>query len=212
MVCFTVSPSLIEYARESECEELDLSLLEERPFISRDALFSLYLKENGSHASFLAFIKHHGLSLKLDVPASPTPIPKTAEFIKSMEALRANALEQEYRQLVNPSPHSTLFPQTGLEELINPAQAGREAKSHITTIFNILISVASVAYAIWYWTATSWALPISLRVLMCVFFALLVLVAEVVVYLGYLNRIEEARVRERSKREVKTVVKLFKFS
>lgn len=212
MVCFTVSPSLIEYARDSQCKSLDVMALLERPYISRDALYSLYLEDSASYSSFLEFIAHHNLTLKLDTPAPPISPPKTPEFIKSMEILRSKALEQEYRDLVDPPSHSTLFQTTDLDELLSPAQAGREAKSHVTTIFNILVSVASVAYAVWYWTATSWALPPSLRVLLCVFFALLVLVAEVVVYLGYLNRIEEARVRERSKKEVKTVVRLFKLS
>ena len=35
---------------------------------------------------------------------------------------------------------------------------------------------------------------------------MVVLVAEVVVYMGYLNRIEEAKIRERKKKEVKKVV------
>ena len=66
----------------------------------------------------------------------------------------------------------------------------------------------SVAYAIWYWTETSWGLPLSYRVLLSVFFGILVLVAEVVVYMGYLNKIEDARTRERKKKEVKKLSEL----
>ena len=39
------------------------------------------------------------------------------------------------------------------------------------------------------------------------FFGLLVLVAEVVVYMGYINKIEDARDKERKKKEVKKVVR-----
>lgn len=58
-------------------------------------------------------------------------------------------------------------------------------------------------------TASSWRLRDSYRVLLTVFFGLLVLVAEVVVYMGYLNKIEEARQKEYKKTEVKKVIKSY---
>ncbi|EAZ63142.2 vacuolar H+-ATPase assembly protein [Scheffersomyces stipitis CBS 6054] len=133
--------------------------------------------------------------------------PKSREFVKSMEKLRLQEKENEYQRLVNPAPqYSTLYENSAAPD-ITPAMASKELKNQITTIVNILISVASVAYAIWYWTESSWKLPDSYRILLCLFFALLVLVAEVVVYLGYLNKIEEARKTERSKKEVKKVIR-----
>lgn len=124
-----------------------------------------------------------------------------------MEKLRLQEKENEYQRLVNPAPqYSTLYENSAAPD-ITPAMASKELKNQITTIVNILISVASVAYAIWYWTESSWKLPDSYRILLCLFFALLVLVAEVVVYLGYLNKIEEARKTERSKKEVKKVIR-----
>lgn len=138
-------------------------------------------------------------------------IPKSKQFLKSMEVLRLRAKEEEYQRLVRPSPHQTLYEEKFDAEHLSPAQAAKEVKSHITTIFNILISVASVVYAIWYWTSTSWAIRDSYRVLLCLFFGLLVLIAEVVVYMGYLNKIEDAKIRERNKKEVKKVIRTVTF-
>ncbi|EGV64724.1 Vacuolar ATPase assembly integral membrane protein [Yamadazyma tenuis] len=133
--------------------------------------------------------------------------PKTKEYLQLMERLRLNAKETEYRKLVTArADYDTLYEDKS-HEVQTPAQMNKEIKNYLTTIVNILISVASVVYAIWYWTASSWALPDSYRVLMCLFFGLLVLVAEVVVYLGYLNKIDTARTVERKKKEVKKVLK-----
>lgn len=135
--------------------------------------------------------------------------PKTKEFLKMMERLRLEAQEAEYKRLINPAPeHSTLYDTTN-DEYISPVQAHKELKNQLTTIVNVFISVGSVSYAVWYWTASSWGLRDSYRVLLTVFFGLLVLVAEVVVYMGYLNKIEEARAREYSKKEVKKVIKSY---
>lgn len=148
---------------------------------------------------------------KLHVPKFEThKQPKTKEFLKSMERLRLEAKEQEYRKLINPTPQfSTLYEEKLNEYDLTPQQAAKELKNQLTTIVNIIISIVSVAYAIWYWTETSWGLPLSYRVLLSVFFGILVLVAEVVVYMGYLNKIEDARTRERKKKEVKKVVRTF---
>lgn len=146
---------------------------------------------------------------KLDIPNKniTAPKPKTKEYTKLMERLRLEAKEEEYKQLTQPKPDFPLLYEDKSGEFETPAQMNKEAKNHITTIFNILLSVASVSYAIWYWTDTSWKLETSYRVLLSLFFGLLVLVAEVVVYLGYLNKIEQARETERRKKEIKKVVK-----
>lgn len=126
-----------------------------------------------------------------------------------MELLRLKAQEEEYQKLVDSSPDvgPLLYEQSRLEKHLTPAQMHKEVKSQITTIFNIAISVGSVVYAIWYWTESSMRLKDSYRVLMCIFFGLLVLVAEVVVYLGYLNKIEVARAKESQQKEVKKFIK-----
>ncbi|KAG7194052.1 Vacuolar ATPase assembly integral membrane protein [Scheffersomyces spartinae] len=137
----------------------------------------------------------------------PEKQPKSKEFLKSIELLRLKAKEAEYQALVNPAPQFKTLYETNSKDKSTAAQAVKETKSHVTTIFNVLVSVASVVYAIWYWTDSSWKLSNAYRVLLCLFFGMLVLVAEVVVYLGYLNKIEEARIKERSKKEIKKVIK-----
>lgn len=135
-------------------------------------------------------------------------LPKTKEFLESMELLKLKAKEEEYKRLVGTNQSiNALFTQEPDEKPYNPAREIKETKSHITTIFNILVSVLSVVYAIWYWTDTSWKIKDSYRVLLCLFFGLLILVAEVVVYIGYLNKIEDARSREQNKKEIKRVIR-----
>lgn len=128
-----------------------------------------------------------------------------------MEKLRLQAREDDYQRLVQKSQRDPfkLYEQK-VDDDWNPARAHKEVRSHITTIFNIFISVVSVVYAVWYWTSSSVRMKDSYRVLLCLFAGILILVAEVVVYLGYLNKIEDARVRERSKKEVKKVIQTIK--
>lgn len=123
-----------------------------------------------------------------------------------MEKLRLKAKEEEYQRLIRPSEQFTTLYDNHDQETLTPAAASKELKNQVTTIVNVLISVGSVVYAVWYWTDSSMKMKDSWRVLLCLFSGVLVLVAEVVVYMGYLNRIEEAKIRERKKKEVKKVV------
>lgn len=139
-------------------------------------------------------------------PATETK-PKSAEYQKLMTQLRKREQEAEYNKLVNPRPqYDTLYQPDPLQAPL-PAIAAKQLKEQITTIFNIFVLVASVVYAVWYWTGSSWGLEPVWRVLLCVFTGLLVVTAEVVVYMGYLRRVEEARTKERNKKEVKKVVR-----
>lgn len=147
----------------------------------------------------------------LHLPKPPTQtVPKSPEYLALMAKLRREAQEKEYIGLTKPKlEHKTLYDDTldDIDDIKTISQMQKELKSNLTTIVNILISVASVVYAIWYWTNTSWPLTLGQRVLLCVFFGILVLVAEVVVYMGYLNKIEEAKIRERTTVEIKKVIK-----
>lgn len=172
--------------------------------LDHNQLVQLYEKYHPTK-SLLALIQ----TTKLTIPNKNVQEskPKTREYTRLMERLRLEAKEKEYKQLSQPKvDYDMLYEPTG-EEPMTPAQMNKELKNYVTTIINILLSVVSVAYAIWYWTDTSWKLETSYRVLLSLFFGLVVLVAEVVVYLGYLNKIEEARKAERKKKEVKKVIK-----
>ncbi|KAF3990936.1 hypothetical protein FT663_00872 [Candidozyma haemuli var. vulneris] len=195
-------------------EQSSLDKDKKKKFLSQESidhsdLVSFY-RQTKPCSSLLELLK----TTKLVIPNKNTKneeIPKSKEFLASMEKLRLQAREDDYQRLVQKSQRDPfkLYEQK-VDDDWNPARAHKEVRSHITTIFNIFISVVSVVYAVWYWTSSSVRMKDSYRVLLCLFAGILILVAEVVVYLGYLNKIEDARVRERSKKEVKKVIQTIK--
>ena len=74
----------------------------------------------------------------------------------------------------------------------------------IALILNVLVSIVACAGAIWV-VARWWSTPVRLALSMSG--SALVGVAEVVVYSGYIRRVEEAKGKERKLKEVKEVVK-----
>lgn len=209
MTNFDLTPKLTTLIKKSNLSEDEKNSLLAESTISHSNLQSFYWRCKPT-LSMLELLRITKLNIPNKNPRD-SEFPKTKEFLESMELLKLKAKEEEYRQLVKPKQDwSTLYDNE--DDDFNPAQAHKETKSHITTIFNILISVVSVVYAIWYWTDSSWKLKDSYRVLLCVFFGLLILVAEVVVYMSYLNKIEEAKIKERNKQEVKKVIKSVAFN
>lgn len=70
-------------------------------------------------------------------------------------------------------------------------------------IFNVLISIVACAAAIWI-AARWWSTPMRLALSMSG--SLLVGVAEVVVYSGYIRRVGEAKMQEKKVKEVKEIM------
>lgn len=144
------------------------------------------------------------------VPA-PAPPPKTKEYLALMKKLRLQEEERQYLSMIG----SVSQVNGGIERAVNdnddfenltPGQQVKKVNEQLTTIFNIAISVFSVAFALWYWSAnySSWSL--ATRTLLSLFAAILTLVAETVVYLGYQRKVKEAAVKERKKVEKKSVI------
>lgn len=79
-----------------------------------------------------------------------------------------------------------------------------DVNRQIALIFNVLLSIVACAAAIWV-VARWWAPPARLAVSLGG--SLLVGVAEVVVYSGYIRRVGEAKRKEKCKEEVKEVVR-----
>lgn len=197
---FVISPELTSYIQQA-------NITVEGDTISNADFVKVY-EVTKPCDSLIGFIKMVNAKLHVPKPPAPKEKPKTKEFLEQMARLRQMQKEEEYQRLINPAPaYTSLYEEKLTEKELTPAQENKQLKSHITTIFNILISVASVMYAIWYWTNSLWGLPVGHRVLMSLFFGLLVLIAEVVVYMSYLDKIEQAKVTERRKKEVKKVVK-----
>ncbi|CAK9436821.1 uncharacterized protein LODBEIA_P13430 [Lodderomyces beijingensis] len=205
MTLFQVTEELKQLLSSSDYPDAKKVSLASKDTITHAQLVDFY-QECHPTPSLLGLIRKS----KLVIPRYETSErPKTKEFVRQMERLRVEAREQEYKRLVNKTPEfGTLYENTD-QEYISPAKAHKELKNQLTTIVNIGVSVGSVSYAIWYWTGSSWGLKESYRALLTIFFGLLILVAEVVVYMGYINKIEEAKAKEHSKREVKKVLRSF---
>lgn len=208
MVQFLMTQELKKLIAESNLTPDEKTILSEQKTITHVNLANFHTRARPK-GSLLELVKTTQMVVENKNIVRDGP-PKTKQFLQSMEKLRLIEKEQEYQRLVNPKPAmGMLYEDKYDEEPYNPSKAHKEVKSHVTTMFNIFISVASVVYAIWYWTNTSWGLRDSYRVLLCLFFGILILVAEVVVYMAYLNKIEAARVKERKKKEVKHVIKSY---
>lgn len=140
-------------------------------------------------------------------PAAPAQ-PKTPEYLALMAKLRRQQEETEYYDLLGGAANSRALgydAATGDDEL-TPGQQIKVVREQITTIFNIAISGAAVAYAAWYWSAVYANWSVARRTLLAVFAFLLTVLAEVVVYLGYLRRVEDAKLKERKLKEKKEVL------
>lgn len=160
----------------------------------------------------------------------PEPKPKSREFTKLMERLRAEQDEKDYRILIGRNKNG-MAPGNMENELIRNevdevgkykflkdadivgsqrsndiGSQAKEVKHQITTIFNIMITVGSVGYAVWYWSGSSMRLGNGTRVLLSLFFSILVLIAEVVVFGSYLRKIDEAKIKEKGLVEKKQVI------
>ncbi|CAK7901695.1 vacuolar ATPase assembly integral membrane protein Vph2p [[Candida] anglica] len=203
MTRFEVTPELKSLITKSTLNAEIIDKLVSSDHISHQNLVTFY-KTCKPTDSLLQLIK----TTKVYIPSTvPEKKPQSKEFIKNMEMLRLKAKEDEYQKLINPTPEmQTLYEQTS-DSKQSPAQMHKELKNQLTTILNVFISVASVMYAVWYWTNSSMRIQTSYRVLLSLFFGILVLVAEVVVYMGYINKVEEARKKERQTKEVKTFLK-----
>lgn len=112
----------------------------------------------------------------------PPPVPKSKDFIELMEKLRNDEAEREYQQMLGK-------PTSQQPTVVDP-QEMKDMKEQLTTVVNIMISIFSVGFAVWYWSSS---ISDSYRVLLAVFGSIVTAIAEAVVYLGYRRRLNEAR-------------------
>lgn len=125
-------------------------------------------------------------------PPKPKPQP-SPEYVALMARLRAQQEQREYNQI---------FHKQQQEE---DEDVG-EDNIPISLPFNILVSIlccgAAVFYMTRYWNNA------GLRVLLSLAVAILVGVAEVVVYAGYLRKVKESKLKERKRKDVREIVPL----
>ncbi|KAJ9646825.1 uncharacterized protein PV06_10427 [Exophiala oligosperma] len=154
------------------------------------------------HATLLAISKATRSSLNSLLRGTkvytPPPAPKpehTPEYVALMARLRKEEERREYAQLVSRKPVDLIDGDTGDDEKddISPS-----------LVFNILLSIVLCAGTMFY--LTRWWANDGLRVLASLSTGLLVGVAEVTVYAGYLRKVKQSRDKERSKRETKQFI------
>ncbi|ETN42594.1 uncharacterized protein HMPREF1541_01751 [Cyphellophora europaea CBS 101466] len=145
--------------------------------------------------------RQHGADYTLDsllkgsrvyVPP-PAPKPqKSPEYVALMDRLRKEQEMREYRKLVSKTQ--------GMEG------ADEEDKDDITPslVFNVLLSVVMCGVAMFH--MTRWWANDAVRVLVSMLVAVIVGVAEVVVYAGYLRNLKRNKAKEKAKMERKEVV------
>ncbi|CAI4581936.1 CQS_1a_G0031310.mRNA.1.CDS.1 [Saccharomyces cerevisiae] len=190
-------------AKSNEGIDEDIDLFLKRHAIPMQSLL-FYVKEYRKDSDLPCSIKELLKPLEFEFkPKAVRGSHYSEDFKKNLEFLKYQEQELEYQSMVKRS--KSVFSLQEEDEL-TPSQINKQIKEQVTTVFNVLVSVISVIVAIWYWTGSSTNFPIHVRLLLCLFFGILVLVADVVVYNSYLKKLEEAKVKEKTKVEKKKVL------
>ncbi|CAI4573545.1 CPI_1c_G0031790.mRNA.1.CDS.1 [Saccharomyces cerevisiae] len=190
-------------AKSNEGIDEDIDLFLKRHAIPMQSLL-FYVKEYRKDSDLPCSIKELLKPLEFEFkPKAVRGSHYSEDFKKTLEFLKYQEQELEYQSMVKRS--KSVFSLQEEDEL-TPSQINKQIKEQVTTVFNVLVSVISVVVAIWYWTGSSTNFPIHVRLLLCLFFGILVLVADVVVYNSYLKKLEEAKVKEKTKVEKKKVL------
>lgn len=148
---------------------------------------------NAASYSFSALLRGTGVY----TPPPPPPPPRSPEYVALMARLRREQEEREYHALVAPAPT-----RTGDDDDEEEA-TWKEVRSQVSVIFNILLSTLATAAAVWK-VAAGWDVP--QRLAAAFVSALVVAVAEAVLFGGYVRRLGQARRRDAAHNETKAVV------
>lgn len=129
------------------------------------------------------------------------PIPKPApspEYVALMARLKAEQEQKDYKAMIARQAYE--------ERKLLLGQDPDEEKDDITPslVLNMLLSVVMCAGAAFY--LTKWWPNDGVRVLVSLATGVVVGIAEVTVYSGYLRKVDESRRKERKKREKKEVI------
>ncbi|KAF2402435.1 hypothetical protein EJ06DRAFT_473906 [Trichodelitschia bisporula] len=142
-------------------------------------------------------------------PPPPKPEP-SSEYKALMARLRAEEEARQYERMIHPPVSETFrqrFPMASdpisshsndEDDEITYADINRQ----LTMIINVLVSVVACAVALWM-VARYWSTP--RRLALSFSGSIVVVIAEVTIYAGYLQRLTEAKVTEKKKSEVKEI-------
>lgn len=119
-----------------------------------------------------------------------------------MQKLRVRYEEEEYQGMI-----ASATPELA-SSFLEPFEK-KELKQQVSVIINVLFSVFSVGFAAWYWASR---MDTGKRLLLALFSGLIVLIAEVGLYMGYIQRLNDAKEEERRNPEIKEIRKQTEFS
>jgi hypothetical protein len=152
----------------------------------------------------------------LYVPPPPPKKQQTPEYLALMARLRKEEEARSYERMLNPPPARETFTNRfpgarsrvpdhfsiGADDEVDELSY-EEVHRQIILIINVLISVVCVAVFVWV-AARHWS--VGKRLGLSMSSALAVAVAEVVVYSGYVRKVQEAKQVEKKKPEIKEIV------
>ncbi|KAF7876665.1 hypothetical protein EAF04_001750 [Stromatinia cepivora] len=151
----------------------------------------------------------------------PPPVLKaepTSEYKALMARLRREEEARAYERMLNPPPpletFAQRFPSASAAHAFtaNFSEPGNSEDDDVTyadidrqiaVIFNVIVSIVACAFGLWM-AARWWSTPARLALSMSG--SLLVGIAEVVVYMGYIRRVGEAKGQAKKLQEVKEVM------
>jgi hypothetical protein len=141
-------------------------------------------------------------------PAKPEP---STEYKALMARLHAEEEARQYERMLNPPPPTTQsfyerFPQARQYSSNKDDEdevTFQDIDRQLALIINVLVSIVACSIAVWM-AARHWR--VEARLALSFGSSLLVAVAEVVVYNGYLRRVSEAKGKEKKKIEKKGVI------
>lgn len=152
------------------------------------------------------------------IPPPPPKPTQTPEYKALMARLRRDAEEREYVRLTKAAPTSETYsknlPATSPAFAFASTEAYIEASPdddityddvnrQLTLILNVVVSIVACSAALWM-VSKWWSTPARLALSFAG--SLLVAVAEVVVYFGYIRKVKESVKEEKAVKEVKELV------
>ncbi|KAG9202269.1 hypothetical protein G6514_004477 [Epicoccum nigrum] len=155
------------------------------------------------------------LNTTIYVPPPPPKKQQTPEYLALMARLRKEEEARSYERMLNPPPTRETFTNRfpgarsrvpehfsiGVDEVDDVSY--EEVHRQIILIINVLVSVVCVAVFVWI-AARHWS--VGKRLGLSMSSALAVAIAEVVVYSGYVRKVQEAKQAEKKKPEIKEIV------
>lgn len=132
-----------------------------------------------------------------------------------MKRLRKEEEQRQYELMINPPPPKETFTQRfptaassyGSLQMVSNSEEDEvtyaDINRQMALIINVLVSIIATSVTVWI-AARRWEVPQRLALSMCT--SAVVAIAEVGIYLGYIQRIQDAKGKERAKVEKKEIM------